>query len=43
MSKIWFISGSSRGLGRAITEAALAAGDQVVATARDLGAARTVA
>ena len=35
--KTWFISGSSRGLGRAITEAALAAGDQVVATARDLG------
>ncbi len=34
--KTWFISGSSRGLGRAITEAALAAGDQVVATARDL-------
>ena len=26
VSKIWFISGSSRGLGRAITEAALAAG-----------------
>jgi len=36
MSKIWFISGSSRGLGRAITEAALAAGDRVVATARDI-------
>jgi NAD(P)-dependent dehydrogenase (short-subunit alcohol dehydrogenase family) len=35
--KTWFISGSSRGLGRAITEAALAAGDQVLATARDLG------
>ncbi|UGX94451.1 SDR family NAD(P)-dependent oxidoreductase [Bradyrhizobium barranii subsp. barranii] len=35
MSKIWFISGSSRGLGRAITEAALAAGDRVAATARD--------
>ena len=35
--KTWFISGSSRGLGRAITEAALAAGDQVVATARKLG------
>ncbi|UWU84094.1 SDR family NAD(P)-dependent oxidoreductase [Bradyrhizobium yuanmingense] len=34
--KTWFISGSSRGLGRAITEAALAAGDQVVATARTL-------
>ncbi|MBW7969542.1 SDR family NAD(P)-dependent oxidoreductase [Bradyrhizobium sp. BR 10289] len=34
--KTWFISGSSRGLGRAITEAALAAGDRVVATAREL-------
>ncbi|MDN5003250.1 SDR family NAD(P)-dependent oxidoreductase [Bradyrhizobium sp. GCM10027634] len=35
--KTWFISGSARGLGRSITEAALAAGDQVVATARTLG------
>lgn len=35
MSKIWFITGSSRGLGRAITEAALRAGDRVVATARN--------
>ncbi len=35
MSKTWFISGSSRGLGRALTEAALAAGDRVVASARD--------
>ncbi|WP_342735413.1 SDR family NAD(P)-dependent oxidoreductase [Bradyrhizobium sp. B117] len=35
MSKTWFISGSSRGLGRAITEAALTAGDRVVASARD--------
>ncbi|MEV6175047.1 SDR family NAD(P)-dependent oxidoreductase [Streptomyces sp. NPDC051954] len=34
MSKIWFVTGSSRGLGRAIVEAALEAGDQVVATAR---------
>ncbi|KDN23348.1 SDR family NAD(P)-dependent oxidoreductase [Amycolatopsis rifamycinica] len=30
----WFITGSSRGFGRALAEAALAAGDQVVATAR---------
>ena len=36
--KTWFISGSSRGIGRAIAEAALMAGDQVVATARKLGA-----
>ncbi|MFJ4922558.1 oxidoreductase [Streptomyces sp. NPDC088725] len=33
-SQVWFITGSSRGLGRAITEAALAAGHRVVATAR---------
>lgn len=35
MTKIWFITGSSRGLGRSLTEAVLAAGDKVVATARD--------
>jgi NAD(P)-dependent dehydrogenase (short-subunit alcohol dehydrogenase family) len=35
MSKVWFVTGGSRGLGRAIVEAALKAGDQVVATARD--------
>jgi len=35
--KVWFITGTSRGLGRAWTEAALARGDRVVATARDLG------
>jgi NAD(P)-dependent dehydrogenase (short-subunit alcohol dehydrogenase family) len=34
MSKVWFVTGSSRGLGHAIVEAALEAGDQVVATAR---------
>jgi NAD(P)-dependent dehydrogenase (short-subunit alcohol dehydrogenase family) len=34
MSKVWFITGSSRGLGRSIVEAALAAGERVVATAR---------
>ncbi|AQA01200.1 short-chain dehydrogenase/reductase [Mycobacterium sp. MS1601] len=31
----WFITGSSRGLGRALVTAALDAGDQVVATARN--------
>ena len=31
---VWFITGSSRGLGRRIAEDALAAGNQVVATAR---------
>ncbi|MBS1601284.1 MAG: SDR family NAD(P)-dependent oxidoreductase [Bacteroidetes bacterium] len=35
MEKIWFITGSSRGLGRSLTEAALAAGDKVAATARN--------
>ncbi|MBL7252915.1 SDR family NAD(P)-dependent oxidoreductase [Paractinoplanes lichenicola] len=34
MSRTWFITGSSRGLGRELTAAALAAGDNVVATAR---------
>ena len=32
--KVWLITGSSGGVGRAIVEAALAAGDQVLATAR---------
>src|ERR1700712_3927936 len=35
MEKIWFITGSSRGLGRSLTEAVLANGDKVVATARN--------
>ncbi|MEO6090453.1 MAG: SDR family NAD(P)-dependent oxidoreductase [Umezawaea sp.] len=34
--RTWFITGASRGLGRAFTEAALAAGDQVVGVARDV-------
>src|SRR5258708_27884887 len=34
MKKIWFITGSSRGLGRALTQAVLSAGHSVVATAR---------
>ncbi|MDX3078408.1 oxidoreductase [Streptomyces sp. NPDC088354] len=34
MSKTWLITGSSRGLGRAIAEAVLAAGHNLVATAR---------
>lgn len=32
--QVWFITGSSRGFGRALVRAALEAGDQVVATAR---------
>jgi NAD(P)-dependent dehydrogenase (short-subunit alcohol dehydrogenase family) len=35
MTKVWFITGSSRGLGRALTEAVLTSGDRVAATARD--------
>jgi NAD(P)-dependent dehydrogenase (short-subunit alcohol dehydrogenase family) len=35
MSKVWLITGASRGLGRAFTEAVLKAGDRVVATARN--------
>ncbi|RBQ16086.1 short-chain dehydrogenase [Spongiactinospora rosea] len=34
--RVWFITGASRGLGRAFTEAALNRGDRVVAAARDL-------
>ncbi|MFG3340766.1 SDR family NAD(P)-dependent oxidoreductase [Glycomyces sp. NPDC048151] len=34
MSKVWFITGSSRGLGREFVEAALGRGDKVAATAR---------
>ena len=33
---VWFITGASRGLGRALAKAVLARGDRVVATARDL-------
>jgi len=36
MSKVWLITGASRGLGRAFTEEALKAGHHVVATARNL-------
>jgi NAD(P)-dependent dehydrogenase (short-subunit alcohol dehydrogenase family) len=36
MSKVWLITGSGSGLGRNIAEAALNAGDQVVATARNV-------
>lgn len=35
MTKIWFITGSSRGLGRSLTQAVLAKGDRVAATARN--------
>src|SRR5712692_11627669 len=35
MSKVWLITGASRGLGRVFTETVLKAGDRVVATARN--------
>ncbi|GAA2787922.1 SDR family NAD(P)-dependent oxidoreductase [Kitasatospora aburaviensis] len=34
--RVWLVTGASRGLGRAFTEAALAAGDRVAAAARTL-------
>jgi NAD(P)-dependent dehydrogenase (short-subunit alcohol dehydrogenase family) len=34
MAQTWFVTGSSRGLGRALVQAALDAGDRVAATAR---------
>ncbi|KAL6412291.1 oxidoreductase [Ilyonectria robusta] len=34
MGKVWFVTGSSRGLGLALVESILASGDSVVATAR---------
>ncbi len=37
MSKVWLITGAARGLGRSVAEAVLAAGDHLVATARDPG------
>jgi NAD(P)-dependent dehydrogenase (short-subunit alcohol dehydrogenase family) len=37
VQQVWFITGSSRGLGRALVGAALDAGDSVVATARQPG------
>ena len=36
MAQVWLVTGSSRGLGRAIVEAGLAAGNRVLATARDI-------
>src|SRR5436853_53166 len=36
MSLVWLVTGSARGLGRAIVEAGLAAGNKVLATARGI-------
>src|SRR4051812_38884524 len=41
MTKTWFITGASRGLGAEIARAVLNAGHQVVATARDPAAVET--
>ncbi|MEB8336957.1 SDR family NAD(P)-dependent oxidoreductase [Streptomyces endophyticus] len=38
MSKVWFITGTSRGLGRAFAKSALERGDKVAATARNAAA-----
>jgi len=35
MSQVWLVTGSSRGIGRALAEAVLAKGHTLVATARD--------
>ena len=40
MSKIWFITGTSKGFGRIWAQAALERGDKVVATARDIESLR---
>ena len=42
-SKVWFITGASRGFGRVWAEAALKRGDKVVATARHPGALHELA
>lgn len=36
MQRVWLVTGTGHGLGRAIAEAALSAGDKLIATARDL-------
>src|SRR5690242_2219693 len=40
MSKVWFITGAGSGIGTGIAKAALRAGDQVVATGRNLDKVR---
>ncbi|GHO62955.1 hypothetical protein KSC_018470 [Ktedonobacter sp. SOSP1-52] len=41
--RVWFITGSSSGFGRALTEAVLARGERVVASARRLESLRDLA
>ncbi|MGX7874546.1 SDR family oxidoreductase [Mesorhizobium sp. ORM6] len=40
-SKVWFITGATRGLGASIARAAMAAGDRIVATGRNITALET--
>ena len=40
MAQVWLVTGTSRGLGRAIVEAGLVAGNKVLATARDVESMR---
>jgi NAD(P)-dependent dehydrogenase (short-subunit alcohol dehydrogenase family) len=40
MAQVWLVTGSSRGLGRAIVEAGVAAGNRVLATARQIESLR---
>ena len=37
MNKVWFITGAGRGMGVDFAKAALAAGNKVVATGRNVG------
>jgi len=41
-SKVWFITGTSKGFGRVWAEAALARGDRVAATARDVSTLKSL-
>src|SRR5579862_6948429 len=40
MVQVWLVTGSSRGLGRAVVEAGVLAGNKVLATARDIESLR---
>ena len=42
MSKVWFVTGASSGIGAGVVKAALDAGHRVVATARNLDKLRAV-
>ena len=40
--RVWFVTGASSGLGRAVSEAVLERGDRLVVTARDVGSIGTI-